>query len=364
MRGKPEHLTPLSAAECAARTGLSTRALRLYEEYGLVSPQRTRGGWRQYGASELLRLNNIVLLKSAGLTLTQIATLLGGEDGRQPLLSDLLTLQLDSWKSRKADAERGKHVVETALERLRRDRSLSIDDLCDLIRSLEMTQPPEQTMRDSEADVQLDESILQQYAGHYQAGDWNVLTIRRDDKRLLMDRSIPPPLELRPTSECDFESVGPELQVTFDRAADGAVSGLRMRMKGGDMDARRIDAVTAEEVKSRLATRIRERRALPGSEAAVRRLAESVMRGQPNYEEMHPALAYAARWQLPAMRAKLGILGTIQSITFEGVGSAGWDVYDVQHEHGKSRFRIMLLSDGLITGALFLITDGPISLGP
>lgn len=96
----------------------------------------------------------------------------------------------------------------------------------------------------------------------------------------------------------------------------------------------------------------------------MRRLAESLYHGQPHYEEMHPALAYAARWQLPMISANLARLGAIQSISFQGVGSAGWDVYDVQHEHGQSRFRIMLRSDGLMTGALFMVKDGPISVGP
>ena len=36
----------LTAAECAVRTGLTVRALRVYEEYGLIAPKRTAGGWR------------------------------------------------------------------------------------------------------------------------------------------------------------------------------------------------------------------------------------------------------------------------------------------------------------------------------
>jgi len=47
----------LTAAECAARTGLTVRALRVYEEYGLIAPQRTASGWRCYGKAELIRLN-------------------------------------------------------------------------------------------------------------------------------------------------------------------------------------------------------------------------------------------------------------------------------------------------------------------
>lgn len=354
----------LSAAECAARTGLSTRALRLYEEQGLIAPRRSAGGWRQYGAEDLVRLNSITLLKTAGLTLAQIARLLDPGD-RQPTLAQLLAIQLDTWRSRRADAERGWRIVEAALERLRADGSLSIDDLCNLIRSFEMTQSHDLTAHQTgDGDATVDESLLDQYAGNYQSGEWSVISVRRQGSSLLIELPPQPALELRPTSECDFEAVGPELAVTFDRGSDGVVSSLRLRMKGGDMPAQRIDAAAAEQLKSRLAARIAHPKPLPGSEAAVRRLAESLLSGQPHYEEMHPVLAHATRWQLPSLRALAMQLGAVQSITFQGVGGAGWDVYDVQHEHGKSQCRIMLNSDGLITGALLQVTDGPTSLGP
>ena len=34
----------LTAAECAARTGLTVRALRVYENYGLITPGRSAAG--------------------------------------------------------------------------------------------------------------------------------------------------------------------------------------------------------------------------------------------------------------------------------------------------------------------------------
>jgi DNA-binding transcriptional MerR regulator len=47
----------LTAAECASRTGLTVRALRVYEDCGLITPRRSASGWRYYGAAELVRLN-------------------------------------------------------------------------------------------------------------------------------------------------------------------------------------------------------------------------------------------------------------------------------------------------------------------
>ena len=52
------------------------RALRVYERQGLIKPARSGKGWRLYGPSELQRLNIIVTLKTFGMTLAQIRSLL------------------------------------------------------------------------------------------------------------------------------------------------------------------------------------------------------------------------------------------------------------------------------------------------
>ncbi|RXT55162.1 hypothetical protein B6S44_11145 [Bosea sp. Tri-44] len=71
--------TWLEANECAARIGLSKRALRLYEERGLIRPRRTDKGWRLYGADEIARLHEILALKRLGLSLQRITALLHGK---------------------------------------------------------------------------------------------------------------------------------------------------------------------------------------------------------------------------------------------------------------------------------------------
>jgi MerR family regulatory protein len=56
---KPKSGGAFRAAECARRTGLTVRALRLYERLGLIKPARSTSGWRLYGRRELVRLNAI-----------------------------------------------------------------------------------------------------------------------------------------------------------------------------------------------------------------------------------------------------------------------------------------------------------------
>lgn len=364
--GTPDTPIALSTAECTARTGLSARALRLYEEHGLITPGRSAGGWRLYGPEDLVRLNAITLLKLAGLTLAQIASIIDtGSHG--PDLKQLLRIQSDNWRTRRVEAERGQRIVDVALERLSAGESLTVDDLCNVIRSLEMGQSNDAHGTDPETQdaVQISDAILDSYAGQYQIGDWRILTVKRDGAKLFIEYPNRPQVELRPTSECDFEALDVvEQPVTFDRGTDGTVSSLRLRTKGGDMMALRVDSATADLVRARLAARIRDQKALAGSEAAVRRLVEGLISGQPNYVEMLPVFAHIAKQQLHQLHTAAAFLGAIQSIDFKGVGGQGWDVYDVRHERGTSRVRIIQRSDGLIAGAIFMVKDGPVSLGP
>jgi hypothetical protein len=135
-------------------------------------------------------------------------------------------------------------------------------------------------------------------------------------------------------------------------------------MKQGVRESGRVDEATCERVKARLAVRIKAQEPLEGSELAVLRLVEGLVTGQPDYDGMHPALAYITRQQMARLHTAAAYLGHVKSMEFQGVGSQGWDVYDVHQERGTARVRIILRSDGLITGALFVVKDGPVSLGP
>lgn len=68
--------------ELAKRAGVSTRALRYYEEQALLCPQRTASGQRVYPESAVDRVGLIQELYAAGLGSRLIATLLPGIDAR------------------------------------------------------------------------------------------------------------------------------------------------------------------------------------------------------------------------------------------------------------------------------------------
>jgi DNA-binding transcriptional MerR regulator len=69
----------LNPSEAAKRLGVSAKALRLYEQRGLIAPIRTDAGWRAYGPAEMARAAEIVALRALGLSLAQVARVLAGD---------------------------------------------------------------------------------------------------------------------------------------------------------------------------------------------------------------------------------------------------------------------------------------------
>lgn len=75
----------LKIGDLAKATGKTQRALRLYEELGLLAPgTRTQGGFRVYGADAVERVLWIGKLQELGFTLQQIQELVDAS-GHEPL---------------------------------------------------------------------------------------------------------------------------------------------------------------------------------------------------------------------------------------------------------------------------------------
>lgn len=78
----------LSPSEAAKKLGVSPKALRVYEQRGLITPVRTEVGWRAYGPKEMDRAAEIVGLRSLGFSLAQIARVLNADaDGLEDALA-------------------------------------------------------------------------------------------------------------------------------------------------------------------------------------------------------------------------------------------------------------------------------------
>jgi DNA-binding transcriptional MerR regulator len=67
--------------ELAAVTGATPRALRHYEQAGLISSSRSDNGYRDYGSGAVARVRNIRYLLAAGLTLEDVQAFQACLDG-------------------------------------------------------------------------------------------------------------------------------------------------------------------------------------------------------------------------------------------------------------------------------------------
>jgi DNA-binding transcriptional MerR regulator len=122
---------PLDIRDVARRTGLTSRALRFYEARGLIRPLRTYSGRRLYGRGELERIQQILALKRAGLSLAQIGKLTahGSID-----LASLVEAQLKLIEERKAELDHAKSLLLSIKSRIDRGEPVDAATFCSLIR--------------------------------------------------------------------------------------------------------------------------------------------------------------------------------------------------------------------------------------
>lgn len=112
----------LKIQDVAAETGLTTRAIRYYEELGLLEPAaRSDGAYRLYDASDLERLRFIRSLRDdAGFSLAQVGQLLEDETARERNRERFRTTQ--DVDERRAIAEDARARVDRQIEILRAKR--------------------------------------------------------------------------------------------------------------------------------------------------------------------------------------------------------------------------------------------------
>jgi serine-type D-Ala-D-Ala carboxypeptidase/endopeptidase len=198
-------------------------------------------------------------------------------------------------------------------------------------------------------DIILDPTAFDRYAGQYRLGPNAIITMSRDDGRFYAQLTGQPKFEVFAESERKFFLKVVDAQLTFDVDAHGAATQVTLHQNGRDLVATRMndaDIKKAAEESAAIAKRFKEQTPSPGTEAALRSNIGELQRGEPNYDQMSPQLADITRQQLPQLKSRIAQLGTMQSVTFTGVGPGGADIYRVKFEHGTTEWRIMLGADG------------------
>lgn len=100
----------LAIGQAAARCDVSERALRYYEEIGLLTPcSRTPGGLRRYSAEDLDRVARIRELQTLlGLNLDEVGAVLANEDR--------LALFRREYHAEATDAARRRELIQQSLQ--------------------------------------------------------------------------------------------------------------------------------------------------------------------------------------------------------------------------------------------------------
>ena len=117
----PEGL--LGVAEIGRRTGLTRKALRHYEELGLVEPAtRTDAGYRLYDSEALRRIELVNRAKVLGLRLSEAKEFLHVAEGccgdHHPELAELVERKLAETEQRITELQSLRGTLTAVLDRL------------------------------------------------------------------------------------------------------------------------------------------------------------------------------------------------------------------------------------------------------
>jgi CubicO group peptidase (beta-lactamase class C family) len=211
------------------------------------------------------------------------------------------------------------------------------------------------TLQNERQEIAVDLKVLGGYVGVYQMAPGTNMVITLDNNQLSSKLGNQAPVLIFPESQTRFFAKAVDAQLEFSgNDAQGRATQFTLHQNGRDITAKRLDDAESKRITdaaAALAKRVKDQTAMPGSEAAARRMIEELRSGQPNYDLMSPGLAATTRQQLSQLQSAVKQRGAVQSITFKGVGPAGADIYDVKFENGSWEYRIMLGPDGKVETA-------------
>ena len=109
---------------------VSCRLLRYYDEIGLLKPGSIERdtGYRYYSASQLPRLNRILVLKELGLSLEEIARVLDSNLSAAELRGMLTGRRSDAQRALAEEMDRLRHI-ESRIAQIDTEGELSVDDV-------------------------------------------------------------------------------------------------------------------------------------------------------------------------------------------------------------------------------------------
>ncbi|WP_067432028.1 MerR family transcriptional regulator [Nocardioides jensenii] len=110
-------MTLMTIGDFARETGLTPKALRLYDDLGLLRPAEVdpHSGYRKYAASQLQRARLVATLRILGMPLARIRQVVDGSNAGAA--RDIETY----WRQIEADTESRRRIVTTLIHQLRNE---------------------------------------------------------------------------------------------------------------------------------------------------------------------------------------------------------------------------------------------------
>ena len=130
----PEGVKVMRINELAERLGVTPRAIRLYEQKGLLQPERTlENGYRNYSEEDSWRLQTISSLREIGLSILQIQTVLENYDrGDSAEVHHYLEIQRMAMVAKWVEMKYAITHIDELISRSETKHGLQLDDLFQL----------------------------------------------------------------------------------------------------------------------------------------------------------------------------------------------------------------------------------------
>ncbi len=144
MKSNPK--TTMTSGEIAKKAGISQKAVRLYDEKGLLKPtDYSEGNYRLYDKAALKVLEKIVALKQIGFSLEEIRDNL--VSGQAADIEGALRMQLKTMEEKKYRLEKVIDAINRVFER--KSEGLDWDDVAEIVQNVSLDQSSDEAHWDA-----------------------------------------------------------------------------------------------------------------------------------------------------------------------------------------------------------------------
>lgn len=130
----------VTIGELAKRIGITVRTLQYYDRSKLLVPKYSVGGRRMYDKSDIIKLQQILFLKSFGLSLSEIRDKLLPSESTEELES-ILIRQKNILTHQIANLNKTVDMIDKAICQINSDKDIKIDKLMMIMELLKQKNP-------------------------------------------------------------------------------------------------------------------------------------------------------------------------------------------------------------------------------